>query len=58
MLGDHTVRQAIAVTLRTNAIANASIVLVGTPAAYLLATSGDTKAILDNFARHVERRGA
>lgn len=38
MLGDHTVRQAIAVTLRTNAIANAAIVLVGTPAAYLLAT--------------------
>ena len=38
LLGDPAVRDAIAVTLRTNAIANALIVLVGTPVGYLLAT--------------------
>jgi molybdate transport system permease protein len=38
LLGDPAVRDAIAVTLRTNAIANLLIVLVGTPVGYLLAT--------------------
>jgi molybdate transport system permease protein len=38
LLGDPAVREAIAVTARTNAIANVLIVAVGTPAAYLLAT--------------------
>src|SRR3954449_5465676 len=38
LLGDPAVRDAIAVTARTNAIANVLIVAVGTPAAYLLAT--------------------
>src|SRR5689334_23387184 len=38
LLRDPAVRDAIAVTARTNAIANALIVTVGTPAAYLLAT--------------------
>ena len=38
LLGDPAVRDALAVTLRTNAIANALIVLVGTPVGYLLAT--------------------
>jgi len=38
LLRDPAVRDAIAVTARTNAIANALIVAVGTPAAYLLAT--------------------
>jgi molybdate transport system permease protein len=38
LLGDPAVRDAIAVTLRTNAIANVLIVLVGTPVGYLLAT--------------------
>ena len=32
------VREALVVTLRTTAVANAAILLVGTPAAYLLAT--------------------
>jgi molybdate transport system permease protein len=38
LLGDPAVRDAIAVTLRTNAIANSLIVLAGTPVGYLLAT--------------------
>jgi molybdate transport system permease protein len=38
LLGDPAVRDAIAVTARTNAIANVLIVVVGTPVAYLLAT--------------------
>jgi molybdate transport system permease protein len=38
LLGDPAVRDAIAVTARTNAIANVLIVAVGTPLAYLLAT--------------------
>jgi molybdate transport system permease protein len=38
LLGDPAVRDAIAVTVRTNAIANILIVLVGTPVAYVLAT--------------------
>ena len=38
LLGDPAVRDAIAVTARTNAIANVLIVGVGTPVAYLLAT--------------------
>jgi molybdate transport system permease protein len=38
LLGDPAVRDAIAVTARTNAIANLLIVVVGTPVAYLLAT--------------------
>jgi molybdate transport system permease protein len=38
LLGDPAVRDAIAVTARTNAVANVLIVAVGTPAAYLLAT--------------------
>jgi molybdate transport system permease protein len=38
LLRDPAVRNAIAVTIRTNAIANVLIVLVGTPVAYLLAT--------------------
>ena len=38
LLGHRAVRDALAVTVRTNAIANAIILLVGTPAAYLLAT--------------------
>src|SRR5690242_4077836 len=38
LLGDPAVRDAIAVTLRTNAIANVLIVAIGTPTAYLLAT--------------------
>lgn len=35
-----TVRDALLVTARTNLVANAAILLVGTPAAYLLATRG------------------
>src|SRR3954463_15611240 len=38
LLRDPAVRDAIAVTLRTNAIANVLIGAVGTPGAYLLAT--------------------
>jgi molybdate transport system permease protein len=38
LLRDPAVRDAIAVTLRTNAIANVLIVAVGTPVGYLLAT--------------------
>jgi len=38
LLRDPAVRDAIAVTIRTNAIANVLIVLVGTPVAFLLAT--------------------
>jgi molybdate transport system permease protein len=38
LLGDPAVRDAIAVTARTNAIANVLIVVVGTPVGYLLAT--------------------
>ena len=38
LLRDPAVRDAIAVTIRTNAIANVLIVLVGTPLAFLLAT--------------------
>ena len=38
LLRDPAVRDAIAVTLRTNAVANVLIVAVGTPVAYLLAT--------------------
>jgi molybdate transport system permease protein len=38
LLGDPAVRDAIAVTARTNAIANLLIVGVGTPVAYVLAT--------------------
>jgi molybdate transport system permease protein len=37
-LGDPAVRDAIAVTARTNAVANVLIVGIGTPVAYLLAT--------------------
>jgi molybdate transport system permease protein len=38
LLGDPAVRDAIAVTLRTNVIANVLIVVIGTPVAFLLAT--------------------
>jgi len=38
LLRDPAVRDAVAVTVRTNAIANVLIVSVGTPAGYLLAT--------------------
>jgi molybdate transport system permease protein len=38
LLGDPAVRDAIAVTARTNAVANVLIVGIGTPVAYLLAT--------------------
>jgi molybdate transport system permease protein len=38
LLGEPAVRQALMVTARTTAIANALFLLVGTPAAYLLAT--------------------
>jgi len=38
LLGDPVMRDIIAVTARTNAIANALILLFGTPTAYLLAT--------------------
>jgi molybdate transport system permease protein len=38
LLGDPAVRDAILVTLRTNAIANVLILALGTPTAYLLAT--------------------
>jgi len=38
LLRDPVVRDAIAVTIRTNLIANALIVVIGTPVAYLLAT--------------------
>jgi molybdate transport system permease protein len=38
LLGDPAVRDALSVTARTTAIANALILVVGTPAAYLLAT--------------------
>lgn len=38
LLGEPAVRDALAVTARTTAIANALFLLVGTPAAYLLAT--------------------
>jgi molybdate transport system permease protein len=37
-LGDRTARDALLVSLKTNLIAEAAILLVGTPAAYLLAT--------------------
>jgi molybdate transport system permease protein len=37
-LGDRAARDALLVSLKTNAIAEAAILLVGTPAAYLLAT--------------------
>jgi molybdate transport system permease protein len=37
LLGERAVRDALAVTARTNAIADVLILLVGTPAAYLLA---------------------
>ncbi|MDX6726479.1 MAG: molybdate transport system permease protein [Baekduia sp.] len=37
LLGDRTVRDALAVTLRTNLVADGLIVVFGTPAAYLLA---------------------
>lgn len=37
LLGDGAVRDALLVTLRTNAIANALILIVGTPTAWLLA---------------------
>jgi molybdate transport system permease protein len=39
LLGDPFVRDTLLVTARTNAIANALIVALGTPTAYLLATS-------------------
>jgi molybdate transport system permease protein len=38
LLGDHVVLDALAVTARTNAIANVLIILFGTPTAYVLAT--------------------
>lgn len=38
LLGEPAVRDALAVTVRTNALANALILGIGTPAAYLLAT--------------------
>jgi molybdate transport system permease protein len=38
LLGDPAVRDTLAVTARTNAIANALIIAVGTPVAYFLAT--------------------
>lgn len=38
LLGDPAVRDILVVTARTNAIANALIVAIGTPTAYLLAT--------------------
>jgi molybdate transport system permease protein len=38
LLGDPVVRHALEVTARTNAVANALILLFGTPLAYLLAT--------------------
>jgi molybdate transport system permease protein len=38
LLGEPVVRRALEVTARTNAVANVIIVLIGTPAAYLLAT--------------------
>jgi molybdate transport system permease protein len=38
LLRDPAVRDAIAVTIRTNLIANALIIVIGTPVAYLLAT--------------------
>jgi len=38
LLGDPVVRDILAVTARTNAIANALILIFGTPTAYLLAT--------------------
>jgi len=38
LLGEHQVRQALAVTLRTNAIANVIFLGLGTPAAYFVAT--------------------
>jgi len=38
LLGDPVVRDALGVTLRTNAIANAAILLLGTPTAWVLAT--------------------
>ena len=37
-MDDPIVRDALALTITTNAIALASILLVGTPAAYLLGT--------------------
>ena len=36
-LGDRVTRDALLVSLRTSAIAHAAVLLVGTPAAYLLA---------------------
>ncbi|MGH2901126.1 MAG: ABC transporter permease [Solirubrobacteraceae bacterium] len=38
LLGDQAVRDALAVTARTNAAANVLIIVLGTPLAYLLAT--------------------
>lgn len=38
LLGDPAVREMLAVTARTNAVANALILAIGTPTAYLLAT--------------------
>ncbi len=38
LLGDPAVRDALRVTVRTNLVANAAILLFGTPAAYFLAT--------------------
>jgi molybdate transport system permease protein len=38
LLGDPAVRDTLKVTLRTNAIANALIIVFGTPAAYLIGT--------------------
>jgi molybdate transport system permease protein len=38
LLGDPAVRETLAVTARTNAVANALILGIGTPAAYFLAT--------------------
>jgi molybdate transport system permease protein len=38
LLGEPAVRDTLAVTARTNAVANALILVVGTPAAYFLAT--------------------
>jgi molybdate transport system permease protein len=38
LLGDHAVRDALAVTARTNAVANVLILAFGTPTAWILAT--------------------
>ena len=44
LLGEPVVRDALVVTARTTAIANALFLLVGTPAAYLLATQALPRA--------------